>query len=41
MSFRRVINMMVEAGSWFGGCGGLMVRVKVRNGDEEVKEGNG
>lgn len=41
MSFRRVINMMVEAGSWFGGFDGLMVRVRVRNGDEEVKEANG
>ena len=41
MSFRRVVNMMVEAGSWFGGFDGLMIRVRVRNGDEEVKEANG
>lgn len=30
-----------RAGSWFGGFDGLMVRVRVRNGDEEVKEANG
>ena len=33
--------MMVEVGSWFGGFDGFTVRVRVRNGDEEVKKVNG
>ena len=36
MSFRKVINMMVEVGSWFGEFDGFRVRVRVRNGNEEV-----
>lgn len=32
--------MMVRLGG-FGGFDGLMVRVRVRNGDGEVKEANG